>query len=205
VKSLTFRSQRLFCWKKRRRCELSVKEKPYSPTWRTDSLERYYREGDTLTDQQSGVSVRLRKKCELIGQDSFLVCGSLLSAHLLFALGMVKIAREFGLREFRNSSAMGESLSYEVRLDVVCRECNARKHLCEAGLPAWTQLSLLKNLERLKEGGTSITWQLAQKLYEPNLANVFSAWPTSHITWESVSERLISFGVTMGASWTKNL
>lgn len=167
-------------------------------------MERYYQAGDTLTDQSSGVSVRPRRKCELIGKDSFLTCGSLLSAHLLFALDMVKIVKKYGWTEVGKSGATAESPSYEVRLDVVCRECRERKHLFEVGLPAWTQLSLLRNLERLKAGGTSITWQLAQKLYEPSLPNVFSAWPTSRTTWENVCEQLISFGVNMEGSWMKS-
>ncbi len=108
-------------------------------------------EGEFLVRPSSGEAVRTLRECELVMLSGYPGCGYLNSVRSLYAVVMMLNAPLVASRTRDQSVALS--------CHVECRVCSAQTLLSLASCHSSTVVSLWRNLEALKGGGTSISWR----------------------------------------------
>ena len=170
------------------------------PSWRRNSGPSYNQEQQNSVETSSGLTVRMKKSCEIVGPGGSPQCRALhVSVRSLWLLAIIKGARATLKDQMGSgSAAKAHNQNYEVTLDAGCLVCNGRKHLSAVGLPWWIAPLLLKSLERLKGAGTSITWRLALQTIGTFTGTANYVSRESHMRNIRELERLLAIGKRTG-------
>lgn len=148
-------------------------------------------DGGTLVDLSTGYRYQTVNSCGSSGHATSSACTYLSLARSLFGLSILKSATD---ERLQTASKAVRAIRLEVKVAVGCRACNARESYSEGGFPLWTPLWLSKNLARSVVGGTSITWEITQRLDDQPTKSAFGAWARSGRNWLEEASRLAGTG-----------
>jgi hypothetical protein len=129
--------------------------------WRTESLERYRVDGDSLVDIGSGVSSRPLKECETIFSDGLPLCSRIDLVPSHFAQSMA----------LRAVVSPATATKLRVRITATCQVCKRQRSLWANGWDLSSLVLLLKKWEATRNDAIFTTFQLEPEFLECSFSN----------------------------------
>jgi hypothetical protein len=129
--------------------------------WRTESLERFRVDGDSLVDTGSGASWRPLKECERIFSDGLPLCSriDLVPSHYAQSMALRAVVSPATVTKLR------------VRITATCQACKRQKSLWSNGWDLSSLVLLLKKWEATRNDAISTTFQLEPEFLECSFSN----------------------------------